>query len=225
MATDPDFSVVRPDRPGIRKALGDLEADVLELVWTRPPSQGTTVRDVFEVLYERRRIAYTTVMNTMARMARKNLLRVEKAEHAYVYYPTLTEDEFVTRFVEHILENLLVSFSGATLASLRAMKDPEAAARARLLLDDIARTSSPAKQSQSPRGSRDLAYAIGIALPVIAVLFYLPLANQNARSAVQPAADSEAPAAPFANQAGGMTAQVEDDGAELDRLRPGAEDQ
>ena len=66
MAFEPDISVFRPDRPGIRKVLGDLEAEIMELVWARPVGQGTTVRDIFEILYERRRIAYTTVMNTKA---------------------------------------------------------------------------------------------------------------------------------------------------------------
>ena len=139
MPPEPDISVFRPDRPGIRKVLGDLEADIMELVWARPAGQGTTVRDVFERLYERRRIAYTTVMNTMARLARKHLLRVEKAEHAYVYYPTFTQEEFVSRMVGRILEDLLVSFSGATLERLQALADPQAAARARHLLDQIAR--------------------------------------------------------------------------------------
>jgi len=139
MTPEPDISVFRPDRPGIRKVLGDLEAEIMELVWARPAGRGTTVRDVFEVLYERRRIAYTTVMNTMARLARKNLLRAEKADQAYVYYPNFTEEEFVSRFVGRILENLLVSFSGATLAGLDALADPQAAARARRLLDEIAR--------------------------------------------------------------------------------------
>ena len=50
MSLEPDISVVRPDRPGIRKVLGDLEADIMELIWARPLNQGTTVRDVFEVL-------------------------------------------------------------------------------------------------------------------------------------------------------------------------------
>ena len=139
MPNDPDFNVFRPDRPGVRKVLGDLEANIMELVWARPPAEGTTVRDVFEVLYDRRRIAYTTVMNTMARLARKNLLRVEKADQAYVYFPTLSQEQFVSHFVGHILENLLVSFSGATIESLHVMKDPEAAARARQLLEEIAR--------------------------------------------------------------------------------------
>ncbi|MBI3969310.1 MAG: BlaI/MecI/CopY family transcriptional regulator [Chloroflexi bacterium] len=139
MALEPDIIVFRPDRPVIRKVLGDLEAEILELIWARPPGHGTTVREVFEVLYDRRRIAYTTVMNTMARLARKNLLRTEKVDQAYVYYPTFTQEEFVSRFVSRILENLMVGFAGATLRGIEAMSDPQAAARARRVLDEIAR--------------------------------------------------------------------------------------
>ena len=139
MTYEPDVSTFRPDRPGIRKVLGDLEAEIIEIVWARPANVGTTVRDVFETLYERRRIAYTTVMNTMTRLAKKNLLRAEKSDQAYVYYPNFTEDEFVSRFVERILADLLVSFSGATLKSLEALSDPEALARAQQLLDEIGR--------------------------------------------------------------------------------------
>src|SRR6266568_1991910 len=138
MAFVPDISVFRPDRPGIRKVLGDLEAEIMELVWARPVGQGTTVRDIFEILYERRRIAYTTVMNTMTRLAKKHLLRVEKVDQAYVYYPTLTQQEFVSRFVGRILEDLFINFSGATLEGVRKLPDQQAAAQARALLDEIA---------------------------------------------------------------------------------------
>jgi predicted transcriptional regulator len=139
MIPEPDFSVIHTDRPGIRKVLGDLEAEIMELIWSRPADQGSTVRDVFEVLYERRRIAYTTVMNTMTRLAKKQLLRVEKVDQAYVYYPNFTQDEFISRFIERVLEDLLVSFSGATLKGLAALADPQAATRAQQLLDEIMR--------------------------------------------------------------------------------------
>ncbi len=145
MTSEPDISVFRPDRPGIRKVLGDLEAEIMELIWARPVGQGTTVRDVFEILYERRlsderrRIAYTTVMNTMARLAKKNLLRVEKRDQAYIYYPNVTQQEFVSRFVGRILEDLFINFSGATLENLDALPDQQAAAQARKTLDEIAR--------------------------------------------------------------------------------------
>ena len=134
---DPDVSVFRPDRPGIRKVLGALEADIMEFIWELPPGQPAAVREVFEYLHGSRRIAYTTVMSTMGRLARKGLLRVEKANQAYLYYPKLSQEEFVSGFVRRILEDLLVSFSGATLDGLKAMQDPEAARRVRQLLEEI----------------------------------------------------------------------------------------
>src|SRR5438105_14510982 len=139
MTSEPEISVFRPDRPGIRKVLGDLEAEIMELIWARPAGQGTTVREVFEVLYERRRVAYTTAMNTMTRLAKKRLLRVEKGDQAYIYYPSLTQQEFISRFVGRILEDLFVNFAGATREGLDALPDQQAAARARTLLDEIAR--------------------------------------------------------------------------------------
>ncbi|HEV2659913.1 MAG TPA: BlaI/MecI/CopY family transcriptional regulator [Ktedonobacteraceae bacterium] len=137
MDVEPDISTFRPDRPGIRKVLGDLEAEIMELVWARPPDQGTTVRDIFEVLYERRRLAYTSIMNTMTRLAKKKLLRVEKKDLAYIYYASCTQQEFVSQFVGRILEDLFVDFSGATLEAITALPDHQAAAHARRLLDEI----------------------------------------------------------------------------------------
>jgi predicted transcriptional regulator len=139
MTVELEISVFRPDRPGIRKVLGDLEADIMELIWARPGNQSTTVREIFEVLYAQRQIAYTTVMNTMTRLAKKRLLQVEKKDQAYLYTPTLTQQEFISRFVSRILEDLFVSFSGATLEGLEALRDPQAAARARTVLDEITR--------------------------------------------------------------------------------------
>lgn len=145
MTSKPDISVFRPDRPGIRKVLGDLEAEIMEYIWTRPVERGTTVRNVFETLYERRRagerrsIAYTTVMNTMVRLAKKRLLRVEKQDQAYSYYPNMTQEEFVSRFVGRILEDLLVNFSGAALENLNAMPDQHTASQVRQMLDEISR--------------------------------------------------------------------------------------
>ena len=139
MVPEPEISVFRPDRPGIRKVLGDLEAEIMELVWSHPRGHGVTVREIFEVLYERRRLAYTTVMSTMTRLAKKRLLRAEKVDQAYVYYPTATQEEFVSRFVGRILENLLVGFGGPTMAGLESLSDPEAATRARHLLKEIGR--------------------------------------------------------------------------------------
>lgn len=118
--------------------LGDLEAEIMELIWGRPADQGATVRDIFEILHDRRRLAYTTVMTTMARLAKKNLLRAETRNQAYVYYPNFTEQEFTARFVGRVLDDLLVRFTGPTERG-EERTDSEVAVRVHRLLDEIAR--------------------------------------------------------------------------------------
>jgi|GEM_PF-97824 len=120
---EPEIAVFRPDREGIRKVLGDLEADIMEYIWeqTAKTGKGILVREVYEAFRLRRSIAYTTVMSTMARLARKHLLRVEKIEAAYLYTPILSKDEFIDNFVSRILENLLVSFAHTTEAQLERL--------------------------------------------------------------------------------------------------------
>jgi predicted transcriptional regulator len=135
----PKIVNLRLDRPGVRAALGDLEAEVMELIWTRPPGTAVTVREVFEALYGRRRLAYTTVMSTMARLARKGLLVAEKAEPAYLYRAALSREEFVEHVVGATLERLLVNFAGTTRRQLEKLTDPEVRARLAELLEQVER--------------------------------------------------------------------------------------
>ncbi|MCL5999434.1 MAG: BlaI/MecI/CopY family transcriptional regulator [Chloroflexi bacterium] len=138
----PDINTVHMDRPGIRKVLGDLEAEIMELMWTWPNASGATVRDVFEVLQKRRPIAYTTVMNTMARLAKKRLLEAETSDLAYVYRPVQTQAQFVAQLVDRIVNDLLNNFSGETTTSLSKVSDRRTAKRARELLAEIERRKS-----------------------------------------------------------------------------------
>jgi predicted transcriptional regulator len=138
MQNKPEMSVFHPDRSGIRQVLGDLEAEIMEVVWERPAGQGTTVHDAFEVLYERRHLAYTTVMTTMKRLAKKHLLRAETKEHAHVYYPTDTKSAFISRFVGWVLEGLLTNFTGMPTDQLPHLSDPQVRERARALFDEVA---------------------------------------------------------------------------------------
>ena len=40
---DLDVGVIRLDQPGIRKVLGNLEAEIMGLIWALPPAHGATV--------------------------------------------------------------------------------------------------------------------------------------------------------------------------------------
>ena len=60
------------------------ELEIMHVVWGRP---SVTVRDVYEELLQRRKIAYTTVMTMMGILERKGYLRKRRGEKAYLYRP------------------------------------------------------------------------------------------------------------------------------------------
>ncbi|MPZ15315.1 MAG: hypothetical protein GEU73_12970 [Chloroflexi bacterium] len=132
-----DITTLYLHRPGIRAALGDLEAEIMELVWQRPSGQGITVRQIWEELHPRRPLMYTTIMNTMTRLARKGLLEAERKEPAYVYRAAVMKDGFVDRIIGEALEGLLVNFGEATAEQIRRVSDPALQERLARLLDEI----------------------------------------------------------------------------------------
>jgi predicted transcriptional regulator len=58
------------------------ELEIMKIVWER---ESVTVRDVYEALLERRKVAYTTVMTMMKILETKKYLKKSQAERAYVY--------------------------------------------------------------------------------------------------------------------------------------------
>ena len=85
----------------------------MKIVWAREVS---TVRDVYETLLERRKIAYTTVMTMMKILEQKKYLRKTQEDRAYVYRPAKPKNqviksmvrEFVNRVFNGSAEPLLV---------------------------------------------------------------------------------------------------------------------
>jgi len=97
-----------------RKAtLTDQELEIMKIVWER---QNTTVRDVYEALLERRRVAYTTVMTMMKILEHKGYLNRKQVDRAYVYRPAQPKNrviramvrDFVNRVFNGSAEPLLV---------------------------------------------------------------------------------------------------------------------
>jgi predicted transcriptional regulator len=84
--------------------LGWLEAEILRIVWDRGE---VTVRDVYEELRERRRIAYTTVMSVLRNLAAKDLLEQDKSEAAYVYRPRVTDVEVARGILDAVVEKIM----------------------------------------------------------------------------------------------------------------------
>ena len=75
--------------------LGDLERAVMEQVWRAAEEDRipVSVREVHEALSTSRKLAYTTVMTVMGRLAEAALLTQERSGRAYRYSPAGTREE------------------------------------------------------------------------------------------------------------------------------------
>ena len=96
---------IRPDRRGVRAPLFDLEADVMETVWSKGWDR-FTVADVHAVLRRRREIAYTTVLTTVTRLFDKELLTRERQGRRHVYRPAMGRREFLRAAAKRVLDSL-----------------------------------------------------------------------------------------------------------------------
>jgi predicted transcriptional regulator len=87
-----------------KKVLGPLECEIMDVVW----GQGrTTVSAVHKALRDKKDLAYTTVMTTMSRLAKKNLLHQDTTSSTYVYTPALSREEFDRYVVKGVIRGLI----------------------------------------------------------------------------------------------------------------------
>jgi BlaI family penicillinase repressor len=92
-----------------RKAstLTEQELEIMKIVWER---EQATVRDVYEKLLEKRKVAYTTVMTMMKILEGKKYLKKTQADRAYVYRPTQPKNKVVGAMVRDFVNRV---FNGA----------------------------------------------------------------------------------------------------------------
>ena len=84
------------------------ELEIMKVVWER---ESATVRDVYETLLERRKVAYTTVMTMMKILEQKKYLKRTQLDRAYVYRPAQPKRQVVGAMVRDFINRV---FNGAT---------------------------------------------------------------------------------------------------------------
>jgi len=88
----------------LRAALGNLEREVMDVVWQ---TDETTVREVQAVLP--RRVAYTTVMTTLDRLFKKGFVARSRSGRAFVYRALRTRQQTEAAVASGLVSGL---FSG-----------------------------------------------------------------------------------------------------------------
>jgi BlaI family transcriptional regulator, penicillinase repressor len=83
--------------------LTDQELEIMKIVWRL---EKATVRDVYEALLERRKIAYTTVMTMMKILEQKQYLKKTQDERAFVYRPTRPQKQVIRGMVREFVDRV-----------------------------------------------------------------------------------------------------------------------
>lgn len=106
------MSTARTPDDGAADFRGDLQADIMAILWRLGEGR---VGDVRGALPPERNSAYTTVQTVMNRLADRGLLDRERAGSAFVYRPRYEEADYLSRSIG---ERLSEASSGARTAAL-----------------------------------------------------------------------------------------------------------
>jgi len=122
-----------------KSVLTEHELEIMQIVWQRPT---VTVRDVYEELLKRRKIAYTTVMTMMGILEEKGFLKKNQGEKAYVYRPAQPKSKVVGSMVNDFVSRV---FDGSAKPLLMHLVENEHLSQEEL--DEIARLMKEKKRA------------------------------------------------------------------------------
>ena len=86
----------------LRLILGPLETQVMEVLWANGECR---VREVIKKL--NRKIAYTTVVSTLDRLFKKNLVSRQMRDRVYLYTPRVSRQEWTNKVARDVVAKLL----------------------------------------------------------------------------------------------------------------------
>jgi predicted transcriptional regulator len=85
------------------RTLTEQELEIMKVVWEL---QTATVRDVYEALLRRRKIAYTTVMTMMNILEEKGYLKKRAEDKAHVYRPAQAKAKVIRAMVQEFVQRV-----------------------------------------------------------------------------------------------------------------------
>ena len=81
--------------------LGELEQRVMDVLWAADGPM--SVRQVLEVLLDEKRLAYTTVMTVLDRLAKKDVVSRERDGRQWMYTPARDRASLVVDHIETLV--------------------------------------------------------------------------------------------------------------------------
>ncbi len=93
----------QPSGEGVDQVLGELESQVMTLVWDNP---GATAREIYDWL-SKLNLAYTTIVTILDRLHTKGLVVRRKVGRPFVYTAGVKREDFEAQLTRDVLAGLL----------------------------------------------------------------------------------------------------------------------
>jgi predicted transcriptional regulator len=107
---------IRLSANGVAKVLGDLEARVLQAVWSL--GSASPARRVHEEVSKEHLVAQLTVITVLNKLVTKGVLIRDRVNDLYHYRAALSRDEFMARMSRRVVEGILSLGPQAVAASM-----------------------------------------------------------------------------------------------------------
>ncbi|MBI5389660.1 BlaI/MecI/CopY family transcriptional regulator [Candidatus Woesearchaeota archaeon] len=97
--------------------LGPLEKEILELLWQK---QQAKVRDIYDVLKKKRKVAHTSIAVLLDRLHERKLVKrsIEtcRGGYRYVYSPASEKEDYQKAVLRNSVDNLIERFGNIATA-------------------------------------------------------------------------------------------------------------
>jgi len=119
----------QPNKEGLSKVLGDLEADIMRAIWKL---EAANVKEIHGEVNLERKAAITTVATVLDRLYDKGLVDrelIKTGKLRYEYRPALTLGEFERTVVSNVFKGLFETFGESAVSYLvqnSGLEDEEA---------------------------------------------------------------------------------------------------
>ena len=125
----------------VRHELTELQIAILRLLWERGEA---SVAEIWEALYEERRLAQTTIATLVARLQRRGVVVRRSVDRQFVYRATITESDVQHSMVSELTERLFAGDVAALVSHLISARD--------MSPGDLARVKRMIEKAEKPKG-------------------------------------------------------------------------
>jgi len=92
--------VFRSKKKGLNRLFGEIESEVMNLLWEKGRLKG---KDVHEALRKKKETALTTILTVLDRLAEKGFVRKDRDAGPTIYSPLVSRQKFEARVTSELI--------------------------------------------------------------------------------------------------------------------------